>query len=166
MFARLASVVIRFRWVVVAAWVIAAVLFAAFAPSLKDVGSADESTFLPKDAESVEARAVLARAFPDEAAAGSATVVFARDGGLTDADRAYIDAFPGWATGESPAGVRDVVRNVVTLPQKPWLAAMMESADHSTQVATVNLNVAAFQQGATIAVDALRAHFAATAPAS
>ena len=165
MFARLASVVIRFRWVVVAAWVIAAVLFAAFAPSLKDVGSADESTFLPKDAESVEARAVLARAFPDEAAAGSATVVFARDGGLTDADRAYIDAFPGWATGESPAGVRDVVRNVVTLPQKPWLAAMMESADHSTQVATVNLNVAAFQQGATIAVDALRAHFAATAPA-
>ena len=165
MFARLASGVIRFRWAVVAAWVIAAVLFAAFAPALKDVGSADESSFLPREAESMEARAVLARAFPDEAAPGSATVVFSRDGGLTDADRAYIDALPGWAKAESPEELRGVVRNVVTLSQKPHLAVMMESADGSTQVATVNLEVAAFQEGATLAVDALRAHFAATAPA-
>lgn len=164
MFARIASGVIRFRWVVVVAWVVAAVLFAAFAPTLKDVGSADETTFLPREAESVEARAVLARAFPDEAAPGSATVVFSRDGGLTDADRAYIEALPGWATTESPDDLRALVRNVVTLSQKPHLAAMMESADGSTQIATVNLEVAAFQEGATVAVDALRAHFAATAP--
>jgi RND superfamily putative drug exporter len=164
-FARLASGVIRFRWAVVVLWVVAAVLFAAFAPALKDVGSADESTFLPKEAESVEARAVLARAFPDEAAPGSATVVFGRDGGLTDADRAYIDALPGWAKTESPEDLRGVVRNVVTLSQKPHLAVMMESADGSTQIATVNLEVAAFQEGATIAVEALRDHFAATAPA-
>jgi RND superfamily putative drug exporter len=164
-FRRLASVVIRLRWVVVVAWVVAAVLFAAFAPALKDVGSADESTFLPKEAESVEARAVLARAFPDEAAPGAATVVFFRDGGLTDADRAYIDALPPWATTESPQDLRGVVRNVVTLSQKPHLAAMMESADGSTQIATVNLEVAAFQEGATLAVTALRDHFAASAPA-
>ena len=64
MFARVGSLVTRYRWVVVVAWAIAAIAFAAFAPSLADVGSADETTFLPKEAESVEARAVLARAFP------------------------------------------------------------------------------------------------------
>lgn len=165
MFARVGSLVTRYRWVVVVAWAIAAIAFAAFAPSLADVGSADETTFLPKEAESVEARAVLARAFPDEAAPGSATVVFSREGGLTDADRAYIDALPAWATTEAPAELRDVVRNIVTLSAKPHLKAMFESADGSTQIATVNLEVVAFQEAANIAIDVLRAHFRDTAPA-
>ncbi len=165
MFARVGSLVTRYRWVVVVAWAIAAIAFAAFAPSLADVGSADETTFLPKEAESVEARAVLARAFPDEAAPGSATVVFSREGGLTDADRAYIDALPTWATTEAPAELRDVVRNIVTLSAKPHLKAMFESADGSTQIATVNLEVVAFQEAANIAIDVLRAHFRDTAPA-
>jgi RND superfamily putative drug exporter len=164
-FARVGSLVTRYRWVVVVAWAIVAIAFAAFAPSLSDVGSADETTFLPKEAESVEARAVLARAFPDEAAPGSATVVFSREGGLTDADRAYIDALPTWATTEAPAELRDVVRNVVTLSAKPHLKAMFESADGSTQIATVNLEVASFQEAANVAIDVLRAHFLETAPA-
>jgi RND superfamily putative drug exporter len=163
-FARVGSLVTRYRWIVVVAWAIAAIAFAAFAPSLRDVGSADETTFLPKEAESVEARAVLARAFPDEAAPGSATVVFSREGGLTDADRGYIDALPTWATTHAPAELRDVVRNVVTLSAKPHLKAMFESADGSTQIATVNLEVASFQEAANIAIDVLRAHFRETAP--
>ncbi len=164
MFARVGYFATRFRWVVVVAWAVAAIAFAAFAPSLADVGSADETTFLPKEAESVEARAVLARAFPDEAAPGSATVVFSREGGLTNADRAYIDALPKWVTTEAPAELRDVVRNVVTLTAKPHLKAMFESADGSTQIATVNLEVASFQEAANVAIDELRAHFADTAP--
>ena len=165
MFSRIGAFVIRFRWLVVVAWVAIAVAFGVFAPSLKDVGSADESTFLPSGAESVQARAVLARAFPGESAPGSATVVFARDAGLTDADRAYIEALPAWATTEAPADLRDVVRNVVTLSSKPYLKSMLESADGSMQVATVNLDVASYTEGGNLAVDALRAHFAGTAPA-
>ena len=102
MFARIGSLVTRFRWVVLVAWVAAAAIFGFLAPSLSEVGSADESTFLPKEAESVAARAVLARAFPDEAAPGSATVVFAREGGLTDADRAYVEELSAWATTDAP----------------------------------------------------------------
>jgi RND superfamily putative drug exporter len=163
-FSAIGSFVTRFRWLVVVAWAVTAVAFAALAPSLADVGSADETTFLPKEAESMEARAVLARAFPDEAAPGTATVVFSREGGLTDADRAYIDALPTWATTEAPAELRDYVRNVVTLSSKPHLKAMFESADGSTQIATVNLDVASFQEAANIAIDVLRTHFAETAP--
>lgn len=165
MFVRIGSLVTRFRWVVLVAWVAAAAAFGLLAPSLSEVGSADESTFLPKDAESVTARGVLARAFPDEVAPGAATVVFARDGGLTDADRAYIEALRSWATTEAPPQLRDVVRNVVTLSSKPHLKAMFESADGSVQIATVNLDVASFQEGANTAVDTLRAHLSETAPA-
>ena len=36
---------------------------------------------------------------------------------------------------------------------------MFESADGSTQIATVNLEVASFQEAANVAIDVLRAHF-------
>ena len=164
MFVRIGILVTRFRWVVLVVWVATAAAFGVLAPSLAEVGSADEATFLPKEAESVAGRAVLARAFPDEAAPGSDTVVFAREGGLTDADRAYIEALSAWATTDAPPQLRDVVRNVVTLASKPHLKAMFESADGSVQIATVNLEVASFTEGANSAVDALRAHLAETAP--
>ena len=165
MFSRLGRFVVRFPWLIVAAWVVAAVACVLLAPSLTQVGAADETSFLPKDAESVRARAVLARAFPDEAAAGTATLVLHRSGALTDADRAYLDDLAAWMTGpDAPGTVRGVVTSVVSADTKPELAPMLRSVDGTTEIATVNLSIAAFQQGANEAVRAIRDRVAGTVP--
>ena len=91
MFDRLGRLVIRLRFVFVVGWIAAAALLAVFAPSLSKAGLADETSFLPRDAESLAARQVIAAAFPNDSAPTVALVVFSRPGGLTDADRAAIE---------------------------------------------------------------------------
>ena len=62
MFDRLGRLVLRLRFVFVVGWLVAAAYFGAFAPSLSQAGSADETSFLPKDAESLDDRQVIAKA--------------------------------------------------------------------------------------------------------
>jgi RND superfamily putative drug exporter len=103
MFERLGRAVYRLRYLVVLTWIAASVVAVAGAPSLGDIGSADPASFLPKDAPSLEAQAALQRAFPTQVAAGTATIAFWRQGGLTDADRGTIDATADWLADPSPA---------------------------------------------------------------
>ena len=56
MFDRLGWIVLRLRYVFVAGWLVAAAMLGALAPSLSQAGSADETSFLPHDAESLAAR--------------------------------------------------------------------------------------------------------------
>ena len=90
MFERLGSAAFRFRFIILVVWVAAAAAALAFAPSLTKVGSTDQSSFLPPTTESIQARTVLERAFPKEVSAGSATITFSRESGLTEADSTYI----------------------------------------------------------------------------
>ena len=136
------------------------------APQLSRVGSADETSFLPADVESVEARHIGTAAFPADAAVGTATLVFFREGGLTPGDAAYRDAFAAWLVDPAtPAAVREHVLGVTTVATDPVRAAEMRSDDGSVELASVRLDVVAFQQGANEAVDGIREHAAATAPA-
>ena len=77
---------VRFRWAVIAAWVVATVLAALFLPSLNSVVTGSNTGLLPADSPSLQA-ARLATPFqgPDQTAI---PVVVARDDGmLTAADR-------------------------------------------------------------------------------
>ncbi len=166
MFERLGRIVFRLRYAVVVAWAVAAVAAAVLAPSLTDVGSADQASFLPKQAEAMVAQAALDRAFPDEASAGTATLAFSRAGALTDADRAYIAATAAWITGSSaPAKLADLVTGVVGVTDHPELASMLKSTDGELELLQVRLSVAAFQPEANDAVAALREHLSSTVPA-
>jgi RND superfamily putative drug exporter len=166
MFERLGRAVVGAPRLVILAWLLLAAAAALFAPPLSKVGSADETTFLPRDAESITARAVLGQGFPDLAPPGSATLVISRDGPLGPADRAYLAGLAAWATGkDAPAEVARVVTKVLTAESNPELAAIFQSTDGTTEMATVNLSVAAFQQSTNDAVVAIREHIAATAPA-
>ncbi len=166
MFARLGRAVVRLRFAVIVAWVGLAAAAALFAPSLSSVGSADETSFLPAGAESVQAQDLLATAFPDESAPGSATLVFSRTPKLTAADHAYVGQVAAWASGPgAPEAMRRVVTGVVTAEGDPQLASLLTSTDGSTELAQVNLSVAGFEADANAAVDALRTHLAASAPA-
>lgn len=92
----------------VAGWLIAAALFGILAPSLSQAGSADETSFLPRDAESLAARQVIAAAFPADSSASTALIVFSRPSGLTDADRAAIEGLRSYFEG---AGHPDAVKS-------------------------------------------------------
>ncbi len=166
MFERLGSAAFRFRFLILLVWVVAAAFALAFAPSLTKVGSTDQSSFLPATTESIRARTVLERAFPREVSAGSATIAFSRESGLTTADATYIGQVASWITGpDVPADLRDIVSGVQTPESDPQLASIMRSPDGKLEMMTVNLTVASMAGGAGGAVDALRARLEQTVPA-
>ena len=164
MFERLGSLTFKFRFVILVAWSAAAIAALAFAPSLAKVGSTDQSSFLPPATESVQARVALERAFPREVSAGSATITFSRESGLTDADRAYIAETAAWITGpDAPTDLREIVSSVQTPVSDPELESMMRSTDGQLELMTVNLTVNPLA-GGDRAVEALRAHFGQSLP--
>ena len=166
MFGRLGSLTYRFRYLVVAGWIALAAGAVLLAPSLAQEGLTNQSAFLPAGTESVLARDALERAFPGATAASSASLAFARDAGLSDADRAYIAATADWLTSaDAPAVVRDAVAGIATVDSRPELAAMLRSADGKLEMVAVNLDVTAAGSGAEAVISAIRDHLGASAPA-
>ena len=159
MFDRLGWLVLRLRYVLVAGWLIAAALFGTLAPSLSQAGSADETSFLPRDAESLAARQVIAEAFPADSSASIALIVFSRSGGLTDADRSAIEGLRGYFEG---AGHPDVVKAYVTAERTTSLASMFRSSDDVVELAQIDLTTPSFLPRTNDAIDAIRAHLASS----
>ena len=157
MFDRLGRLVLRLRFVFVVGWLVAAAYFGAFAPSLSQAGSADETSFLPKDAESLAARQVIAKAFPNDSAPTTALIVFSRSGGLTDADRAAIEGLRPYfeGSGHPDAGLR-----YVTAENTPSLASMFRSTDGVVELARVDMSTPSFLPRTNAAINAVRAHLA------
>lgn len=141
---------VRFRWLVVAVWVVGAPLAAHALPSLGSVAKSDNTAFLPDSAPSMRAAALAAPFAPKDKA--SAVLVAVRAGSaLTTADQAAIDRVTA-DIGRLPV-VRSA-RNVGT------------STDGEAQEIAVVMNLPAFGAGgkATDAVDAIR-HVATSADA-
>ncbi|MFI5490776.1 MMPL family transporter [Micromonospora echinaurantiaca] len=91
MFERLGRFVVRRAWWVIAGWLLAALAIIFTAPSLGDITSADQETFLPRSYESVQATELGQKAFPQAATATVIVVVKRADGQpLTPADEAKV----------------------------------------------------------------------------
>ncbi len=88
---RFAEFIVRKRWWVLAAWVIAAILIVGLSPKLSSVESNDQSSFLPKGYESIEAINASKQISPHSQDATDLVVFTASSGGkLTDADKQAI----------------------------------------------------------------------------
>lgn len=96
--------VVRFRFLIVVAWVVATILCIHFLPSLGSVSNSDNSAFLPASAPSSHAAQLET---PFQSSGGStATLVASRaDGPLTAADEAAISGVE-----QKVAGVAHVTR--------------------------------------------------------
>ncbi len=163
MFERLGSLTYRYRFAIVLAWAVAAVWAVLFAPSLASQGMTDQTAFLPSYTASMQAHDALERSFPGSTSASSATLTFTREGGLTDADRAYMAETAAWITSaEAPAGLRDAVSTVDTAESRPELASMLESDDGQLAMMNVNLNVVLAGGAGDVVIASLRDHLAAT----
>lgn len=89
MFAALGRFVTRFRWYVIAAWVLLAVVVVSLAPAL--TSTQDESEFLPRHYESIRAATIQEDEFPSQFQPGAIMVFDRTDGGkLTSADSAKV----------------------------------------------------------------------------
>ncbi|MFD9128497.1 MMPL family transporter [Kitasatospora sp. NPDC059571] len=89
MFHRIGDFVVRRAWWVIATWVVAAIAIIGTAPAL--TAQTDESAFLPKHYESIQASQIQEKAFPANFTP-SAIAMFERTDGapLTDADKATV----------------------------------------------------------------------------
>jgi RND superfamily putative drug exporter len=159
MFDRLGRLVLRLRFVFLAGWVVAAVFFGVMGPSLTQVGSADESSFLPQDAESLAARHVVAESFPSDSAPSQALIVFSRTGGLTDADRTAIEELRSYFEGGGHPGA---VLRYVTAEGSPSLASMLRSSDGVVELAHFDMSTPSFLPKTNETVDQVRAHLGAS----
>jgi RND superfamily putative drug exporter len=94
MFGSLGRFVVRRAWWVIAGWLVAAAAIIATSPSLADITSADQGSFLPRSYESVQAIELGERAFPQQTTATAIVVVKRADGQpLTAPDSAKVAQF-------------------------------------------------------------------------
>lgn len=145
LFTALGRTVVRFRVVIVVAWLVATVLAVKGLPSLSSISNNNNSAFLPRNEPSMTA-AQLAAPF-QRGTALTALIVANRAGGpLTAADQAAISRL------EAAAGR---VRDVATVRDEGV------SGDGAARKALVELSPSASQGGAgsTTVVDAIRATF-------
>ncbi|MBS1195910.1 MAG: putative rane protein, partial [Actinobacteria bacterium] len=165
MFERLGRFIIRFRFAFLVFWLALAAVCWFLAPTLSEVGTSDETSFLPDQSESQEEAAVEAEAFSGDSSAGQATLVFSRARGLTDADREYIAGLPARIISpDAPEALGPMVLEVVTAEDRPELADWLRSSDGVAEIVNVNLSVGGFEASAGEAVQALRALLADTMP--
>ncbi|MDG4864405.1 MMPL family transporter [Streptomyces sp. T-3] len=78
----------RTKWLVVLLWLVALFLFAPLAQKLTDAQDNDNASWLPGNAESTQVLEMSEDFRPEQM---PAIVLYVRDGGLTEADRAKID---------------------------------------------------------------------------
>lgn len=83
------GVVCRHPGWVLGAWVLVASAVYALAPDLTTLAAEGQSRMLGRDAESRRAAELVRRAWPDQTYGSLAVSVLHREGGLTDADRAF-----------------------------------------------------------------------------
>jgi RND superfamily putative drug exporter len=79
----------RTKWVVIALWILGVAALAPLASKVADVTNDETASFLPADADSTRVQELLKDRFPGgETSIG--LIVYRREGGLTDADKARI----------------------------------------------------------------------------
>ena len=86
----------RWWWVFLVAWPTLAVVLWLATPPLSEVLVEDQAHFLPRSADSVKARELLERGFPEDRTRSTAVIVVANPKGLTGAGYQYVADLSRW----------------------------------------------------------------------
>ena len=91
-FRRVGELAHRFRYAIIAAWVVAAVVLNVVIPQLSEVIKTDATPFLPASSDVMRAYHVMGQKFGGRAAGGDVIVVIENQHGLSQADYDYYAA--------------------------------------------------------------------------
>lgn len=118
------------RWVVLG-WVVVTALVIAVAPDLTRLAAEGQAKLVPENSESAMSANLVRAAFPDQAYDSAAAAVLNREGGLTEADRAFARSLE--STLEGPRRPANLLR-VLGPSERPEIAEYLSSADGTTQL--------------------------------
>ena len=152
MFATIGRFAVRFRWIVVGAWLVAAVAGVTVMPRTSEFSMS--TGFLAHGVESVDARHLMNEKFPEEqGTASTALLVLENPAGLTPADEDYARRVIREIPGYDPSG------NVVAATSvfdRPELRPNLVSADGTTLLIPVGVGSEAFAAETGDSVTAIR----------
>lgn len=155
MFHSIGNFVVRHRVWFVLAWVALAVFMMVGAPSLKDAGSLDMTSFLPEGAESLRVKELTERYFPAAGAVDTGTIVFYNQAGLSDQDISYAQEVREWLLSEAaPPGIQ----SVTSIFDQPQLKQMLVSPDNTTMLMQLGFSETAFETKTMETVRSIRSH--------
>jgi RND superfamily putative drug exporter len=137
---RFANFIVKRRWWVLAVWLLAAILIVSLSPSLSSVESNDQSSFLPKGYESVEA-INLAKKLSPQSQDGTDIVVFQSKSGqaLSAADQQTIKDVVNNISNQHLPHVQSVTTSSQELaPNKKVQLAQVTYSGNSQDTDTIN----------------------------
>lgn len=166
MFARLGAFAVRFRWFIIAAWVVVAAVLTIVAPNIDDVAVSDQRAFLPDSALSLTAHHTMAEYFPERISPSSAVLVIdAGAGGRVDQGEAadFVENLTARLTApDAPAAVSKVWSPALGDEQT---RAGLTSADKQIALVLVRFNAIGMEPSTKEAMATI-ADWLAQAPAS
>jgi RND superfamily putative drug exporter len=151
MFSKLATIVVKNPWKIIAAWIVLAIAVIAFAPSLANYTTSSAGAGLPASYESVQAQNTATKYFPQTSGATGTIVVTAANGSVitSSTDQTSISGLATQLTAQKIPGV--YVITAVNAQGAPTI-----SQNQKAQIVTV---VFTGQPGSTVvnnAVDTIR----------
>ncbi len=158
MFSRFGRFAHKYKYFILAGWVILTAIFVITAPSLSEVGVTDQSQFLPENSPSATVRELLDTKFGTISdTTSSALIVVYNENGLNQQDMDRALAVRDWLV--SP-GAPEAIASVVSVFDDEALRASLVSADNTTMMMSVGFSVNAISDAAKQAVSDIRAQFA------
>ena len=152
MFSKLAEFTRRYRAVIIAFWLIAAVVLFLFAPKLSEVGVTDESQFLPQSTQSAEAKRLLDEKFATgiETLSSSGIIIIYNAEGLTSSDMQEAQSIHDWLVSSSAP---QAITQVVSIYENAILRSTLISTDQTTMMMSVSFSASALADTTSSAVE-------------
>ncbi|MEI6131893.1 MAG: MMPL family transporter [Bacillota bacterium] len=142
--------VIRFKWIVIAVWIIVAVLMLAIAPSLSEILKTDNSSFLPADSRTSKASALIKSIYPDTEKITSFVLVASRDKKLTLDDKKYVKSIADYFIKNKS---KYNISSVISPYTNDALKEELTSADGMVELVTLRIKGSSISEATGVVLD-------------
>ena len=149
----------KYRYYILAVWLVLTAFMVLQAPLLSQVGVTDQSQFLPEKTESVYARNLLNEKFPSSSnvSSSSGLIVVYNEKGLTDQNIEQAKKLRNWLISDNgPQAVSDVI----SIFDSETLRSSLVSADNTTMMMSVTFSSTALDDNVKQAIKTIRQQFA------
>ncbi|MBN1160773.1 MAG: MMPL family transporter [Dehalococcoidales bacterium] len=156
MFSALGSFAHKYRFYILACWLVITIFLVFQAPPLSEVGVTDQSQFLPEKTESVYARNLLNEKFGSGVQESSGLIVVYNEQGLNQQDMDEALKLRNWLISDNGPGP---VTRVTSIFDSEALRASLVSKDDTTMMMSVAFSSSALDEEAKQAIKTIRQQF-------